>query len=453
MSARILVVDDVAANRQLLRAKLEARYFDVCEAKDGHEALKRLETYSPDIILLDVMMPGMDGYETCRRIKADPVTSFVPVVMITALSDRSERLKGLMAGAEDFLTKPVNDLALFTRIDALMRYNSVATELRERQASGERVGFVSDISSEELDKPASIILVDANPYSNDRLKRILTKGHHKVENPMSGQGDPSPENVDAIIISSVKQPFDPLKLCAKFRMTPDYRSISVLMIANETDEHTAYEALNLGASDIIFSPIDSQELLARVSTQLRRKRYIDILRRRVDRGLELAVVDPLTGLYNRRFLDQQMEKTQRQSVRDGATFAVVMIDIDHFKKVNDTYGHEAGDRVLHQFGDWLKNSVRPLDTVCRLGGEEFTILMPNTSRDSAFKVADRIRNEIENQSFCIGEDKAPIGITISAGVSSSNADERLPDEIIAEADAALYSAKLKGRNRVITKAA
>ncbi|MEO1029431.1 MAG: response regulator [Pseudomonadota bacterium] len=274
MSARILVVDDVAANRQLLRAKLEAKYFDVCEAVDGHDALRCMKVYHPDIVLLDVMMPGMDGYETCRRIKSDPASSFVPVVMVTALSDRSERLKGLQAGAEDFLTKPVNDLALFTRIDALMRYNSVAMELRERQARGERAGFVSDINQEELDKPANIILVDANPYSNERLKRILSRGHHTVENPMSRHSDTAPENVDAIIISSVKQPFDPLKLCAKFRMTPDYRSISVLMIANERDEKIAYEALNLGASDIIFSPIDAQELLARVATQLRRKRFI-----------------------------------------------------------------------------------------------------------------------------------------------------------------------------------
>ncbi len=136
MSARILVVDDIEANRRLLQAKLEAQYYTVIQAENGPQALEVAKAELPDIILLDVMMPGMDGYEVCRLLKQDPNTAFIPVVMVTALSDTEDRVRGLEAGAEDFLTKPVDDFALMSRVGALMRYNAVASELRQRQANG-----------------------------------------------------------------------------------------------------------------------------------------------------------------------------------------------------------------------------------------------------------------------------------------------------------------------------
>lgn len=453
MSARILIVDDIAANRQLLRYKLEAHYYDIVEASSGPEALDILKTDKPDIILLDVMMPEMDGYTVCRRIKEDPETSYIPVVMVTALSERDERVKGLEAGAEDFLTKPVNELALLTRIKALIRFNTVTGELRDRQARGEHFG-ATDIPLAQLDRPATIVLVDANELSSARITRLLEKKSHKVINAFAPFfSDTAFETADAVILSSVKQPYDPLRLCAKFRMTPAFRSISVLMIAHERDSDLAFKALDLGATDVIFSPIDGQELLARITTQIRRKRYVDTLRQRVDRGLELAVIDPLTGLYNRRFMERQLDTVMASVRRDGTHFSIIMIDIDYFKSINDTHGHEAGDVVLSQFGDWLKSQVRGVDTVYRLGGEEFSILMPATTADQAFSVADRLRRAFEKTPMKLGVDEETISVTFSAGIASSNSKTIEADTVLKDADAALYSAKMKGRNRVIQKAA
>ncbi|HBT35944.1 MAG TPA: PleD family two-component system response regulator, partial [Hyphomonas sp.] len=146
MTARVLVVDDIEANRRLLQAKLEAQYYTVMLAENGIEALNMVERSEPDIILLDVMMPGMDGYEVCRRLKENPATAHIPVVMVTALNDAEDRVRGLDVGAEDFLTKPVDDFALMARMGAITRYNAVASELRQRQASGLRAGIDGDES-------------------------------------------------------------------------------------------------------------------------------------------------------------------------------------------------------------------------------------------------------------------------------------------------------------------
>ena len=173
MSARILVVDDIEANRRLLQAKLEAQYYTVIQAENGPQALEVARKELPDIILLDVMMPGMDGYEVCRRLKEDPATAFIPVVMVTALSDTEDRVRGLDAGAEDFLTKPVDDFALMSRVGALMRYNAVASELRQRQANGLGGGLDLESTKEETDQPARIFIVDDNPRASARLAAVL----------------------------------------------------------------------------------------------------------------------------------------------------------------------------------------------------------------------------------------------------------------------------------------
>ncbi len=164
MSARVLVVDDIEANRRLLQAKLEAQYYTVIHAENGQQALDIARSEVPEIILLDVMMPGMDGYETCKRLKADPRTSFIPVVMVTALSDSEDRVRGLDVGAEDFLTKPVDDFALMSRMGALLRYNAVASELRQRQASGLKAGAVDVISVEELARPSRCSSSTQSPH-------------------------------------------------------------------------------------------------------------------------------------------------------------------------------------------------------------------------------------------------------------------------------------------------
>tara|TARA_R100000365_G_C2748382_1_gene79783 strand:+ start:4101 stop:5468 length:1368 start_codon:yes stop_codon:yes gene_type:complete len=455
VSARILVVDDIEANRRLLKARLEAQYYTVLLAENGMQALGMAKNEQPDIILLDVMMPGMDGYEVCKRLKSDNETAHIPVVMVTALNDTEDRIRGLDAGAEDFLTKPFEDFALMSRIGALTRYNSVAAELRQRQASGLRDEVNENPLQRIRDKPARVFVVDDNPRSSARIADMLRSGGHNAVTLIEAGGlsNLAEQGVDILLLSMLSDRFDALKLCAHFKSSEATRSLSILLLCDPEDQQRAGKGLELGASDVIFSPVDRQELLARVRTQARRARYIDMLRERVDRGLELSIIDQLTGLYNRRFMTNQLDSFMRRAVMGGAPVSVMMADIDHFKSVNDTYGHDAGDEVLIEVASRLKSNVRALDVVCRPGGEEFLVIMPETPGDLACAAAERIRQAVAAKPFSVNKGECEISITLSAGVGTVLGPEDTVADLVKRADVALYQAKSSGRNRVENQAA
>lgn len=455
MTARVLVVDDIEANRRLLQAKLEAQYYTVSLAENGADALKAVEESEPDIILLDVMMPGMDGYEVCRRLKANPATAHIPVVMVTALNDVEDRVRGLDVGAEDFLTKPVDDFALMARMGALTRYNAVASELRQRQASGLRAGIDGDENLHLKDQPARLFVIDDNPRTAKRTAEILRSGGHTAITLMEAGGMSGLDQlgVDILVLSMLSDRFDALKLCAHFKMNEATRAISILMICNPEDRQRAGKGLDIGASDVIFTPVDKQELLARVRTQARRSRYIEMLRDRVDRGLELSVIDQLTGLYNRRYMTNQLEQLIQRSQMGGQPVSVMMADIDHFKVVNDTYGHDVGDEVLQEVARRLKTNSRVMDVVCRPGGEEFMIIMPDTPGDLACAAAERIRRSVASEPFKVSNGVGEIAVTLSAGVSTITGPNDTIADLTKRADNALYQAKAAGRNRVESIAA
>lgn len=454
MTASVLVVDDIEANRRLLQAKLEAKYYTVFMAADGAHAIESAQRHQPDIILLDVMMPGMDGYEVCRRLKANLATRHIPVVMLTALTDRDDRLRGLEAGADDFLSKPVNDFGLFARLEALMRYNMVANELRTRDAVGSHDAYLSDFEQETLEKPASVLVIDQNNLEARRVAKSLETVGHTAATWMDAQASGVRfDGIDIVLIALSDQRHDALKLCAHLRALKEARDFSMIVTCSMNDQPQGLEALRIGASDVILTPLDVLELQARVRTQTRRKRYVDILRQRVDRGLELSVIDHLTGLYNRRYMLERLQLWMQRSAVSEKPVSIVSFDIDHFKAVNDKYGHEAGDLVLQSFASRLRTNIRPQDIACRPGGEEFLLIMPDTREDLATVGAERIREAIASEPFHIERDDENIRVTVSAGIATYHGEESLLADFLYQADQALYRAKQNGRNRIETIAA
>ena len=304
--ARILIVDDHEDNIELLRARLAARGYAIESAMDGEQAIAAVAKSPPDLILLDVMMPRIDGFEVVRRLKADKSLPFIPIILQTALDSTEHKVEGLDAGADDYITKPINFAELEARVKSMLRIKRLQDALEERERE-----------------------------------------------------------------------------------------------------------------------------LSEVNARL----------------LKMAQTDALTGLDNRRYLEERLEEMFGHSRRLKEPLAVVMCDLDRFKSVNDTYGHQVGDVVLKQFARILKKEAREIDRVGRYGGEEFMLLLPGTVLDAAVTFAERVRKAVEAHTFTF--DGGTLQRTMSCGVAAwphPRIDDC--DTLVKAADDALYVAKETGRNRV-----
>ncbi|HEX7886193.1 MAG TPA: PleD family two-component system response regulator [Phenylobacterium sp.] len=454
MSARILVVDDIESNVRLLEAKLSAEYYEVLTASDGPTALAIAASEQPDIILLDVMMPGMDGFQVCRRLKDDPETRHVPVVLVTALDGRADRVAGLEAGADDFLTKPIDDVMLFARVRSLTRLKAVIDELRAREASGRRMGVIAGAASRLGGSGGRILIVDDNARQAARVASELSVEHRPVVESEAYKAVLTARGpVDLVIVNANAKSFDGLRFAAQLRSDEATRSLPILAIADFDERQKVVKALEIGVNDILARPIDPGELAARVRTQIRRKRYTDYLRSNLDHSLELAVTDQLTGLHNRRYMSGQLEALMRRANQGGEPVSLLVIDIDHFKKVNDSFGHDVGDEVLSEFAVRLASNVRAVDLPVRHGGEEFVVVMPDTDLEDARRIAERIRLHAAGAPFRVMGGEELLSVTISIGVASSAGSDDTSTALLKRADEAVYEAKARGRNRVIARAA
>jgi two-component system, cell cycle response regulator len=452
----VLIVDDIPTNVRLLEARLSAEYFDVVTASSGAEALAICQAGEIDIILLDVMMPEMDGFEVCRRLKADRRTHHVPVLMITALDQPSDRVHGLEVGADDFLTKPVDDVQLMARVKSLVRLKALTDELRARARTGQEIAIeeamrvMDQISSED----GKILVVDIDARQTERLRGYLgaTNQIDVLSNPADAALAVSSGDYELAIVSMSLGDFDPLRVCSQMRTAELTRSLPIILLAEEDDRPRVVRGLDLGVNDFIMRPVERNELMARVRTQIRRHRYAAELRQSVTNTLALAVTDELTGLYNRRYFDRHLSIMLEKAQSQERDMAVMLIDMDFFKAVNDAHGHDIGDAVLREFADRLRRNIRGVDLACRFGGEEFVVLMPDTDFRQAQTVAERVRHAVAERAFETSGAR-PLGITVSVGVSLNESDTDTPEVMLKRADVALYRAKREGRNRVVFDAA
>lgn len=458
MTARILVVDDIPVNVKLLEARLMAEYFQVLTASNGEDALRICEDGACDMVLLDVIMPGIDGFEVCRRLKSNPQTMHLPVVMVTALDQPEDRIKGLAAGADDFLTKPVNDLALVTRVKSLVRLKMLTDDLRMRASNGDELAMNYHKVMEEVQSPTqrpNAIIVDDKASSYEKMVDILSASHNvDVErSPTDALFRIVEGQYDIAIISLDLENFDSLRLCSHLRSVERTRALPLFVISSNGQEQVVSRAMEIGVNDYIKRPVEKNELLARLKTQLLRKRYNDCLRASVQQTIEMAVKDPLTNLHNRRYFEMHYTSLYEKALETGKPMTALMCDIDKFKKINDTYGHDVGDLVIKEVASRIHKNVRNVDIACRYGGEEFVMIMPDTDVEYAHIVAERIRKEIEEHPIIVEKGAKQIYTTISIGLSSLKNVGDTPEMLMKRADVALYAAKEAGRNMVMTQAA
>lgn len=447
MTARILVVDDNAANRALLQAKLTAEYYTVSAVASGEEALETARQSAPDVILLDVMMPGLSGYDVCRTLKADGQLSHIPVVMVTALDSPAEMVQGLECGADEFLTKPLDDMALFARVRSLVRLKRVLDEWRLRQPAA-----LGDAGGEALaNEPAAearLLLLTSCMEVQDLMASVAAEHRHDLRSQESL--DPDDAVAADLILADLGCPaIDALRLCSQARSDEASRHVPFVLIGARDQRELLFKGLDLGANEYLLRPLNRNEVTARLATQIRRHRLQQRIQNRHIASLDQAMHDALTGLYNRHYLQLHLPRLHGRALESGRPLGLIVCDLDHFKTVNDGFGHAAGDAALREVAARLAAEVRTPDLVTRFGGEEFIILLPDAGLEAAAAIAERLRAAVAASPVALpGGGSVPV--TASFGVSTVFWDECNAETAIRRADAALYKAKRQGRNRVVT---
>ncbi len=453
MTGKILIVDDVSTNRIVMKVKLASAYYDTIQAATGAEALQLARDDCPDLILLDINLPDFSGIEVCTRLKADPVTRVIPVVMVSSSRNLDLRIRALRAGAEDVFWKPFEDVVLLARVRAILRAREAERELGLRHQTYRELGFAEPAAG--FERPATVILINADLDEARRWTDHLSaaiRGEVQTMTPDDAlvllDDRPTPDVV--ILRTRGDRAGEGLRLLSELRSRRATRFANVCVVAPAGEMDLASMALDIGANDLIEADATAEEIVLRVQGQIRRKRQSDRLRASLEDGLKLAMTDPLTGLHNRRYALPHLSRIARRAHDSRRDFAVMVLDLDRFKDVNDTWGHAAGDAVLVEVAARFRSNLRAIDLVARIGGEEFLVALPDIGIDAAKATAERLRRVIEERPVCLPEGQR-IPVTLSIGLAmAAGADftEAEVDRLVHCADRALMGAKSDGRNQV-----
>ena len=454
MAGRILIVDDIATNRIVMKVKLSTAHYHVLQAASGSEAVRIAESEQPDLILLDIDLPDMSGSELIRILRQTPATQSIPIIAVTGAADRDQKLAALSEGADEFLCKPLDDLMLLARVRSLLRARDAEDELRLRDGTSRALGFAE--GETDYEAPARIALIAPTRVRAETWKTAL-KDQLKdklivMTKTEALENDNDRSAPDVYMISAhLARPEEGLQLLTDLRSRANTRHAAIVIVLPEKARRLSAMALDLGANDLISEGFDPEELTQRLRMQVRRKRQADRLRARVKDGLRAAVIDPLTGLYNRRYAMPHLIRIAERARTTDKTFALMLLDLDRFKSVNDVYGHGGGDAVLIDVAARLRDNVRAVDLVARIGGEEFLVAMPDTSLHDAKGAANRLCRLINQAPVALPNGAGEIDVSVSIGLAMGGGDEPADaqvERLMQLADRALYGAKSDGRNQV-----
>lgn len=417
----ILIVDDVVENVRILKSLLQD-LGQVVFARDGLEALAQVERHRPDIVLLDVVMPGLDGYETCRRLKANPSTRDIPVIFITGADAESDEAEGLAVGAIDYITKPFAPAIVQARVRNHLALVRAHAELRLVNDALRKFKAAVESSS------GAILITDRDAHIEYVNQAFVA---------MSGFGAGEVHGRTPTILKSGSTSTEIYQQL--WQTILDGRDWRGEILNRCKDGSLSWQDVAIAP---VFDPDRKITHFVAIHTDItQRKQMEEELHR-------LAVTDALTGVANRRRLIEVGNQELQRARRNGAPVCVLMLDIDHFKNINDTFGHPAGDAVLKEFARICASTLRNVDTVGRLGGEEFAVVLPMADKAGALQLAERLRACVA-QCVVKTDSAEAIRFTVSIGVAQAAGDGADFDALLAQADQALYLAKNTGRNRVL----
>ena len=448
MLGKILIVDDVSTNRIVFKVKLAAAGYQAVMASGGIEALRLARTELPDIILLDLFLQDMTGIDVLQALKASPVTARIPVVMVSSEADAAMRIDALRHGAEDFMARPIDDQRLLARLRGILRSREAfAGPEGELQA----LGLAEPAASFKV--PGMVALVMPRNETALHLRRELQiRGDDRFQLY-------TPEQIHALVGAKVPDVFlihsdlygpgSGLRMMSDLLSRTDSRNANFCIWLDGANPTEAATAFDLGANDVVEAGQALDEVALRLNKLVQRKRERDRMRATVNNGLRLAMFDPLTGIHNRRYATIHLNAIAERARADQEEFAIMVLDLDRFKSVNDRYGHAAGDAVLIEVAARLSANLRGSDILARIGGEEFLAVLPGTELGLAQSVAERLCRAIESEPIRL-PDGGRIHVTISIGMTTggAGADPVSVSELVDQADRALMHSKTHGRNQV-----
>jgi two-component system, cell cycle response regulator len=450
---KILIVDDEPLDVKLLEASLSREDYRVFSAHDGPTAVEKVETIQPDLILLDIMMPSIDGYEVTRRLKTSAKTRDIPIILITSLTGIDDKNKGMQAGADEFLNKPVNTTELLARVKSLIRLKKYQEQLKSRNKS--EVSFVKSTQSIASSKPEKempvVLLVEDNENDLRLLRAHLNGQSYQMKYVRTGEEALSfclKHKTDLLILDVILPGINGFGVCRQLKNNDATRKIQILMVTSLNDLESRIKGIEFGADDFLIKPIHKDEFIVRVRALLRKKSYLDMLSKKYEPALYAAITDKLTCLYNREYLNHFLDYEIKRCNRQNQTMGLVMLEIEDFKAVNDTYGHLTGDRILEKFGTLIKNQIREIDVAARYGGEKFAVVLTYVNQAQAEGIAERIKKTVSAFDF-FNQQKGPaLKMTISLGIGLYPEHAKTVAGLVEKADKALYCAKKDGKNIV-----
>lgn len=463
MAGDILIIDCVATNRIVLKVKLLAAQYRVRLCASLAEAQVEIDASLPDLIMLDTATDDGALLAFCRTLKAGPETSLIPIIATGGFVTPRDRVNALEAGADDVLSKPFDDQILQARIRSLLRSRDARQELRMREGTRTALGFAEACA--DFTAAANVVIATENGEiapDFDAVKRELENcdvASSPFEHLTRESTTKTPTDLYVLDFRTELDDDKSLfRLLSELRSQSASRHAGILALLPPDARQAAAMALDLGANDIVCAPVDAAEIRHRCAVLIQAKHEADALRRTVETGLEAAITDPLTGLFNRRYALPHLSRLSEQSHQNGRQFAIMVLDLDYFKSINDTHGHKAGDDILKQVASRLQGNLRAVDLLARIGGEEFLVAIPNSDVVHARTAAERLCNLIGDTPFFVGVDQTEVRVTMSVGVSLSDGLETRGviddlEDLVNAADVALYAAKSGGRNKVSLSAA
>ena len=456
----VLIADAVSTNRILLKAKLGPWSQNVQMASTASELLHLAKHHPPALIILSDNLPDMRATKLCATLKDNPPSRAIPLIAIAQGDQEHHRIGLLRAGADDVFALPFRDVILQARVRSLIRARTGVEELNLRDGTSRALGFAEGQTSFVHKAKVAILAPEMATAINWRhgLKKSLPNADLFAYGFHEALAQIGAETVPDVFVIGLHGPLGAkgLRLLADIRANPNTRHSGVLAITSTSaNQELAADALDLGAGDLMTHGFNASELSLRLRSQITMKQTQDRLRRSVKKGLRDAVRDPMTGLFNRRYAMPYLTRVIESNHQTGRCFAVMVADLDHFKQVNDTFGHPAGDAVLTEAAERLCSDLRAEDLIARVGGEEFLIVLPDSTKEDAVRAAERLRDRIEAKPFRDPDTHRPIRMTVSIGVAVCCFDclklEGAADSakaLMKLADDALYEAKGAGRNQV-----